>query len=51
MMATPDRDPDKDSGFDLEQGIFSHLLELRFVVQHKNIASALRSAARGVPGA
>lgn len=28
-----------------------HLLELRFVVQHKNIASALRSAARGVPGA
>lgn len=32
-MATPERDPDKDpgtdSGFDLEQGIFSHLLELR----------------------
>lgn len=32
-MATPERDPvrdsDTDSGFDLEQGIFSHLLELR----------------------
>lgn len=32
-MATPERnpgpDPDNDSGFDLEQGIFSHLLELR----------------------
>lgn len=32
-MATPERDPgresDKDSGFDLEQGIFSHLIELR----------------------
>jgi sec-independent protein translocase protein TatC len=26
-MATPERDP--DSGFDFEQGIFSHLLELR----------------------
>ncbi|HJR12521.1 MAG TPA: twin-arginine translocase subunit TatC [Rhodanobacteraceae bacterium] len=30
-MATPEHDPgsDKESGFDLEQGIFSHLLELR----------------------
>ena len=28
-MATPERDPDKESGFDLEQGIFSHLIELR----------------------
>lgn len=28
-MATPEHDPEKDSGFDLEQGIFSHLLELR----------------------
>ncbi|HEX5354398.1 MAG TPA: twin-arginine translocase subunit TatC [Rhodanobacteraceae bacterium] len=32
-MATPERDPDRESGtgngFDLEQGIFSHLLELR----------------------
>ena len=32
-MATPEREPgrgsDKDSGFDLEQGLFSHLLELR----------------------
>jgi sec-independent protein translocase protein TatC len=28
-MATPEHDPDTDSGFDLEQGIFSHLLELR----------------------
>ncbi|WHZ19418.1 MAG: Twin-arginine translocation protein TatC [Rhodanobacteraceae bacterium] len=32
-MATPDHqrepDSDKDSGFDLEQGLFSHLLELR----------------------
>ena len=28
-----------------------HLLELRFVVQHANIAGALRSASRGVPGA
>lgn len=30
-MATPDRDPgeDADTGFDLEQGLFSHLLELR----------------------
>lgn len=32
-MAMPEqdsvRDPDKDSGFDFEQGIFSHLLELR----------------------
>ncbi|TAN04380.1 MAG: twin-arginine translocase subunit TatC [Rhodanobacteraceae bacterium] len=32
-MATPDRDPvqdsDTDPGFNLEQGIFSHLLELR----------------------
>lgn len=28
-----------------------HLLELRFVVQHKNLAEALRSAARGIPGA
>ncbi|MGH8125475.1 MAG: twin-arginine translocase subunit TatC [Rhodanobacteraceae bacterium] len=32
-MATPERGPgtgsDKDSGFDLEQGLFSHLIELR----------------------
>lgn len=32
-MATPERDPDRepdtDPGFDLEQGLFSHLLELR----------------------
>ncbi|MGH8113350.1 MAG: twin-arginine translocase subunit TatC [Rhodanobacteraceae bacterium] len=32
-MATPERDsgqqPDQDPGFDLEQGLFSHLLELR----------------------
>src|SRR3990172_4482837 len=28
-----------------------HLLELRFVVQHSTIATALRSAAKGVPGA
>ena len=28
-----------------------HLLELRFVVQHPRIASALRSVTRGVPGA
>lgn len=27
-----------------------HLLQLRFVVQHKNIAAALRSAARAFPG-
>jgi Zn-finger nucleic acid-binding protein len=27
-----------------------HLLELRFVVQHRNIATALRTASRGVPG-
>jgi Zn-finger nucleic acid-binding protein len=28
-----------------------HLLELRFIVQHAGIATALRSASRGVPGA
>jgi len=28
-----------------------HLLELRFVVQHAGISSALRAASRGVPGA
>jgi Zn-finger nucleic acid-binding protein len=28
-----------------------HLLELRFVVQHLNLAAALRAAARGIPGA
>jgi sec-independent protein translocase protein TatC len=28
-MATSERDPDPDPGFDLEQGLFSHLLELR----------------------
>jgi Zn-finger nucleic acid-binding protein len=28
-----------------------HLLQLRFVVQHTNLAEALRSAARGFPGA
>jgi len=28
-----------------------HLLELRFVVQHKNLSEALRSASRGMPGA
>ena len=28
-----------------------HLLELRFVVQHPTIASALRAATRGMPGA
>lgn len=28
-MATSERDPDTDPGFDLEQGLFSHLLELR----------------------
>jgi Zn-finger nucleic acid-binding protein len=27
-----------------------HLLEVRFIVQHKNIAAALRSAAGGFPG-
>jgi Zn-finger nucleic acid-binding protein len=28
-----------------------HLLELRFGVEHRNVAEALRSAGRGVPGA
>ncbi len=28
-----------------------HLLELRFSVQHKNVAAALRSGSRGIPGA
>ena len=28
-----------------------HLLELRFIVQHKNIGAALQTASRGVPGA
>ncbi len=28
-----------------------HLLELRFFVQHSNIGAALRSGARGIPGA
>ena len=28
-----------------------HLLELRFIVQHKNIGAALQAASRGVPGA
>jgi len=27
-----------------------HLLELRFIVQHRNIATALRSGSRGIPG-
>ena len=27
-----------------------HLLELRFIIQHSDIAGALRTASRGVPG-